>query len=196
VAGRDFGPPPSIVLDFNVTWRNWLNLVYRKLYKRTYIVELLAYQSVSPASPMVDGVIGLVPVVLADDTTDEFRNLSFFIPNNWIVGSDIIVTANFINTTVQVGVKNVITKITYNAYASDELANGAGTVLTDTLTLVNNVAANTSHESGSFTIPGTALALNDTVALYLQRDAATDTCVGDVGYQNLIIEYSGLLNHE
>ncbi len=197
MAGREFGPPPSVITEFNHVWRNWLNLVFQKIYKRTYTVELQATNSVSPSSnPMVDGVIGIGPVALADATTDESRHLSFALPENWQVGSDLTVKIHFANIALQTGVKNVITKLTYLAVAPEEVASGTGTTLTDTVTLTSGVAANTFHVSGDLTIPESALALGDTVFLELIRDATTDTCTGDVGYQNIIIEYTGYINHE
>ena len=197
MAGREFGPPPSIVTEFNHVWRNWLNLVFEKIYKRTYTVELQATNSVSPAAnPMVDGVMGIGPVALADATTDESRHLAFALPENWVAGSDLTVNIHFANIGLQTGVKTVITKLTYLAVAAEEVASGAGTTLTDTVTLTTGVAANTFHVSGDLTIPATALALGDTVFLHLIRDATTDTCTADVGYQNIIIEYTGYINHE
>ena len=197
MAGRDFGPPPSIVTEFNITWRNWLNLVYHKVYKRTFTVELQATNSVSPAAnPMADGVIGVSPVALADDTTNESRNLVFLVPVNWIVGSDLTVAIYFANTTLQAGIKTIISSITYSVVAVGEDLSAAGSAITDTLTLPNNVAANTYHKSGNLIIPGSALAVGDVVAISLARDAANDTCVGDVGFQLVSVAYNGLLNHE
>ena len=197
MAGRKFGPPPTVITEFNQTWRNWLVLIYGKVYKRTFTVELQVTNSVSPSSnPMVDGVVGIGPVALADDTTNESRHLAFVMPLDWVVGSDLTVNVNYVNIGIQTGVKTVITQLTYNAFTSEELANGAGTTLTDTVSLTSGVAANTHHVSGDMTIPATALALGDTVFLQLIRDASTDTCVGDVGYQSIVIEYSGYLNHE
>jgi len=197
MAGREFGPPPSRVQEFESIWRQWLNLVYRKIYKRTFTVVLQATNSVSPSSnPMVDGLVGIGPVALADATTNESRHLAFALPLDWVVGSDLTAKVHFANTTTQTGVKTVITKLTYLAVGLEEVASGAGTALTDTVSLSSGVAANTFHTSGDFTIPATALALGDTVFLKLERDATTDTCTGDVGYQNIVIEYTGFINHE
>lgn len=197
MAGRDFGPPPYIVPEFNVIWRNWLNLVYQKIYKRTFTIDLQATNSVSPASnPMVDGVMGIAPVALAGAITNESRHLAFVVPENWISGSDLTVKIRFANISGQAGVKTVITLLAYLPIAAEEVASGTGTTLTDTVSLATGVAANTFHVSADLTIPGSALSLNDTVFLKLTRDAATDTCTGDVGYQSIVIEYSGLLNHE
>lgn len=197
MAGREIGPPPTTVVEFSSLWRNWLYLVSRKIYKRTYTLEVHAFQSVSPAAnPMVEGVIGIAPVVLADDTTDESRHLSFQLPIDWVSGTDLTVSVYFANVGVQTGVKTVITKLTYNAVAAEEDASGAGATLTDTVTLTSGVAANTYHTSGNITLPASALTLGDTIFLTLLRDATTDTCVGDVGYQTIIIQYSGFINHE
>lgn len=197
MAGREFGPPPSVIAEFNHVWRDWLNLVFQKIYKRTFTLELQATNSVAPSSnPMVDGVLGIGPVALADATTNESRHLAFVVPENWMSGTDLIVNVHYANISAQTGVKNVITKLTYLAIAPEEVASGSGTALTDTVTLSSGVAANTLHTSGDFTIPATALTLRDTVFLKLERDAATDTCTGDVGYQNIIIEYQGYINHE
>lgn len=197
MAGRDFGPPPSVINEFDSVWRNWLNLVFQKLYKRTYTIELQATNSVSPSSnPMVDGVMGIAPVALADAATNESRHLAFSIPINWIKGTDLTVNVNFANIGLQSGVKTIITKLTYLGIAAEEVASGSGTALTDTVTLSSSVAANTFHTSGDFTIPASALALGDTVFLKLERDAATDTCTGDVGYQSVVIKYQGYINHE
>jgi len=197
VAGREFGPPPSVIAEFNYVWRNWLNLVFQKIYKRTYTIELQATNSVSPAAnPMVDGVVGIGPVALADATTNESRHLAFALPENWMVGTALTVKVHYANISAQTGVKNVITQLTYLAVAPEEVASGAGTTLSDTVSLTSGVAANTLHVSGNLTIPAAALALGDTVFLQLIRNAATDTCVGDVGYQNIIIEYTGYINHE
>jgi len=197
MAGREFGPPPSNVPEFNSTWRNWFYLIYKKVYKRTYSLELQAINSYTPgANPMVDGLVGIGPVVLADATTNETRNLSFKVPINWVAGTDLTININFVNVSAQTGVKTVITKLTYLAVAAEEVASGAGSALTDTVSLSTGVAANTNHVSGNLTIPSSALAQDDTVFLTLERDAATDTCVGDVGYQNIIIQYTGFINHE
>lgn len=197
MAGRDFGPPPYIVPEFSVIWRNWLNLVYRKIYKRSYTIELQATNSVSPPSnPMVDGVIGVAPVALADDTTNESRHLAFAIPVNWITGTQLTLNIHYANTTTQTGVKTIVSSVTYNAIAPNEVASGGGTVITDTLTLANNVVANTFHISGNLIIPASALALGDTVFIQLVRAAANDTCVGDVGFQNIVVTYTGFLNQE
>jgi len=197
MAGREFGPPPSVITEFNHVWRNWLNLVFQKIYKRTFTVELQAINSYSPATnPMTDGVVGIGPVALADDTTGESRNFAFVLPLNWVSGSDLTINAHFINVSAQTGVKTVVTDINYLAVAAEEVASGAGTNITDTVSLSSGVAANTFHVSGDLTIPASALTLGDTVFLELLRDPVTDTCVGDVGYQNIIIEYQGFINHE
>ncbi len=197
MAGRSFGPPPSLVPDFTIIWRNWLNLVYQKIYKRTFTIDLQTSNSVSPASnPMVDGVLAVMPVVLADDTTNESRHFSFVIPDDWIIGSGVTVNIYFVNISTQTGVKNVITQIAYLASAVSEVISGAGTTVTDTVTLVTGVAASTTHITGDLTIPGSALAAGDVVSIQLIRDAATDTCVGDVAYINLLVRYTGLVNHE
>lgn len=197
MAGREFGPPPAQVPEFESVWRNWLYLVYRKIYKSTFLINLQATNSYSPASnPMTDGVMGLAPVALADATTNESRNLSFAMPLNWVPGTALTVKIYYANISAQTGVKTVITKVTYLSIATEEVASGAGTALTDTVTLTSGVAANTFHQSGNMTIPASALALGDMVFLQLLRDAATDTCTGDVGYQNVVIEYTGFINHK
>jgi len=197
MAGREFGPPPASVSEFTITWRNWLYLVFKKIYKRTFSIEIQANNSYGPASnPMTESVVGIAPVVLADATTNETRNLSFKIPLDWVAGTALTVNINFINISGQTGVKTVITKLTYLSIAAEEVAGGAGTALTDTVSLASGVAANTYHVSGDLTIPANALALSDTVFLKLERDATNDTCVGDVGYQNLVIKYTGFINHE
>jgi len=196
MAGRNFGPPPNIVVEFNEIWRNWLNLVYQKIYKRIFTIDLQASNSVSPSSnPMVDGVIAITPVVLADDTTNESRHFSVVIPDDWVVGTGLTLNVYFANTTTQTGVKNVITNIAYLAIAASEVITGAGTTITDTVTLPTGVAADTSHVSGSFSIPGSALSAGDVLSLQLIRNSATDTCVGDVAYINLLVRYTGLINH-
>ncbi len=195
MAGREFGPPPSRIQEFEISWRNWLYLLYKKIYKRTYQIELQAFNSVvAPSNSMADGVIGIAPIVLADDTTNESRHLAFNLPINWVSGTDLIIKIRLANASAQTGIKTVITKLTYNAIALEEVISSAGTILTDTLSLESGVAANTYHVSGSFTIP--AQSLGDTVFLELQRDATNDTCVGDVAYQSLLIEYQGFINHE
>lgn len=197
MAGREFGPPPTRVSEFNATWRNWLYLVFKKIYKRTYSLDLQAINSVSPAAnPMVDGVVGIGPVVLADAATNETRNLGFALPLNWVPGTNLTAKIHFTNISAQTGIKNVITKLTYLAVGAEEVASGAGTALTDTVSLATGVAANTYHLSGDLTIPASALALNDTLFLKLERDATNDTCAGDVGYQNINVNYTGFINHE
>jgi len=197
MAGRDFGPPPYIVPEFSVIWRNWLNLVYRKIYKRTFTLNLQASNSVSPSSnPMVDSVLAIAPVVLADDTTNESRHFSFVVPDDWILGSSLTVNVYFANITTQTGIKNVISLIAYLANATGEVVSGTGTSVSDTATLATGLAASTINVSGDFVIPGSALAAGDTVSLQLIRDAVNDTCVGDVAYINLLVRYSGLINHE
>ena len=145
---------------------------------------------------MGDSVLAITPVVLADDTTNESRHFSFVIPDDWVIGSGLTVNVYFANITTQTGVKNVITQIAYLAKAVTEVISGAGTTLTDTVTLVTGVVASTTHVTGDLTIPGSALAAGDVVSIQLIRDAATDTCVGDVAYINLLVRYEGLINHE
>lgn len=194
--GRELPPPPSRVQDFEITWRNWLYLLFKKSVKRTYTIELPAYNSVSPASNnMVNGLIGvIVPVILADDATAETRNLSFNLPNNWVKGTNLTVTIRFFNTATQTGVVTVKTQLLYLNIALLEVATGSTTLATTT-TLANNVIANTLHETASLTIPESTLSEGDSIYLRLERDI-TDTCVGDVAYQVISIDYTGFLNHE
>lgn len=195
MAGRELPPPPSRVQDFEITWRNWLYLLFKKIVKRTYTIELPAYNSVSPtANAMTDGLVGITPVVLADDTTQETRNLSFEIPEDWVVGSDLKVRVRFMNTTTQTGVVTVNTRLLYRSTALLEVSTGS-TTLTTTNTLANNVAANTLHVTADWTIAGSVLSQGDSVSLQLERNIS-DSCVGDVAYQVISIDYTGFLNHE
>jgi len=195
MAGREFGPPPSRIQEFEISWRNWLYLVFKKIYQRTYSINLPAYDSVSPSvNPMVDGLVSIAPVVLADDTTGEFRYLSFELPENWVTGSDLKVRVRFMNTTTQVGVVTVNTQVLYRNNALLEVVSGSATLIT-TNTLASNVLANTLHVTADWTIPASTLSQGDSIYLRLGRDI-TDSCVGDVAYQVVTIDYTGFLNHE
>ncbi len=195
MAGREFGPPPSRIQEFEITWRNWLYLVFKKIYKRTYSVNLPAFNSVSPTSnPMVDGLIGIVPIVLADDTTVETRNFSVELPENWVQGTDLIASIRFFNAATQTGVVTVKTQLLYLNIALLEVATGSTTLATTT-TLANNVNANTLHVTADLIIPASTLSSGDSIYLRLERDV-TDSCVGDVAYQVISINYTGFINHE
>ncbi len=193
MAGRELPPPPSRIQEFEITWRNWLYLVFKKIVKRTYSINLQASNSVSPAAnAMVDGLVGIAPVVLADDTTAESRHLSFELPENWVEGSDLTVRVRFMNTTTQTGVVTVKTQLLYLSTALLEVVTGS-TTLSATNTLSNNVAANTLHVTADWTISG--LSQGDSIYLQLDRDV-TDSCVGDVAYQVVTVDYTGFINHE
>ena len=69
------------------------------------------------------------------------------------------------------------------------------TTLVATNTLSNNVAANTLHVTADWTIPGSGLSQGDSIYLRLDRDV-TDSCVGDVAYQVVTVDYTGFINHE
>lgn len=197
MSGRQFGPPPSQIPEFNEAWRNWLYLVYKKLYRKTKDVHLYMSAALSPSiDPMADGLIGLAPVALADDTKDESRNLSMHVFPDWIPGTDINIHVYMINTQAQTGITNVITELTYISAGIGEVMNGAGTTLTDTFSLPNNVAANTLHETGVFTIPASALALDDIIFIKILRRGSSDTCVGDVGYDGVHIRYNAFINQD
>ncbi len=190
-------PPPQQVDEFNYIWKNWFNLVYRYMGKRTYSLHLTMSNSLSPSiNPMADGLIGIVPVALADDTKDESRNLGLHIPENWVEGTDITVHFHIINTTAQTGITTVITEMTYISIGHGDVANGAGTSLSITYSLPTGVSANINHDGPTFTIPASALTKGDRVFIKVLRNGSTDTAVGDIGYDGIHVEYTGYINHE
>jgi len=194
---KELSPPPTNIEEFNYIWRKWIYLLYKKMTTKTKDVHLYMSAALSPSiDPMADGLIGLAAVALADDTKDESRNLSSHVFPDWVEGTDINVHIYFINTTTQAGVTNLVTKLTYNAVALGEVANGVGATLTDTFSLPNNAAANTLHETGAFTLSGSTLALGDILFFKVLRQGSTDTAVGDIGYDGVHIRYQAHINQE
>ena len=197
MAGREFGPPPSIITEFNQVWRNWLNLVFEKIYKRTYALNIQLITTQPHVSiGMTEGLLGDSTVYLADDTATEYSYFGFLLPLDWVPGTDLTLRITFINSTVQTGVKTVVTRIGYNVRALGSDVTGSPVTLTDTVSLPSAVAALTLHQGGALPIPGSALTLGDNLVCWIGRIATSDTCVGDVGYQNISIEYTGYINHE
>lgn len=197
MSDTNLSPPPTQVEDFNSIWRTWIYLLYKKVTKRTFPIYLLMSAALSPSiDPMADGLIGLVPVALADDSKDESRNIALHVPLNWIPGSDMTLHIHLINTVNQTGVTTVITELSYISVGDGEYCGGTGVTLSNTYSLPSGVSAETLHEGSIFTIPGSAMALDDKIFLKILRKGTTDTAVGDIGYDGIHIEYSGYINHE
>lgn len=197
MAGREFGPPPSIVPEFDSIWRQWLHLVYRKIYKRTHTLTLPFSESRGHASlPMAAGLLNFSPVHLADDTTDEYQYFGFNLPENWVPGTDLKLYVRFALVSSQTGVKDVRTSIEFAVRPLGNSLSGSNGGINDIKTLEENATANTYRETGVITIPKNTLSLGVSIFIELYRKASTDSCVGDVAYQNIFIEYQGYINHE
>ncbi len=140
---------------------------------------------------MRDGFVGLFAVALADDSTDENRNINFHLPGDWKLGTDINIHIHLINVVTQTGTNSVVTELTYLPVGDGENALGAGTTLSGTYTLANNAAAGTMHDGSIFILPGSALAAGDVVGLRVLRKgtSSADTAVGDIGYDGMHITY-------
>jgi len=181
-------------------WARWFYKVFKKLYKRTYAIYLRMTTALSPSiDPMADGLIGIASVALADDAKDESRNIAFHVPMDWVPGTDITLHIHLIPVSAQTGVTAVVTDLTYLSVGDNEDASASGTILTNVYSLTSGIAAGTLVEGPIFTIPATALSLDDKVFLKIQRSAGTnasDTAVGDIGYDGIHFEYTGYINHE
>jgi len=181
-------------------WGKWFETVYKKLNTRKFSAYLQVTAGLSPSiDPMVDGLIGIAPVALADDAKDESRNLAFHMPLNWVEGTDITIHIHLIPVGSQTGVVSVVTDLTYLSVAYGEDASAAGTTLNSVYALPSGIAAGTIVEGPTFTIPASALSLDDKIFLKVQRTAGSnvlDTAVGDIGYDGIHFEYTGYINHE
>jgi len=201
MAGREFGPPPSIVSEFSVIWRNWLNLVYHKIYTRSFYVFIQAIDGIgdgNPSNTMTEGLIGIAPVILAPDNKRTDQNFSAILPLDWIPGTDIKFVITFANVQAQTGITSIQTEINYSSTAIGEDLSLSATSSFVTSTLPNNVAANILH-----LVEFTITPLSDVVpGRQFQFELArvggdvNDTCVGDVGYKMIAFVYQGFINHE
>ncbi len=201
MAGREFGPPPSIIKDFDETWKRWLNLIYRKVYKRTFIIFIQAIEGIGdgvPNNTLQEGLIGIAPVVFGQDDRRMNRNYSWAIPDDWVIGTDFQFAITYANVNAQSGDVSVVSEINFGSTAQGEDLSLPGTPIILVAPLQTSAPANTLH-SIVITVPSNPVSLpGRTVQFELARNGqdAQDTCVGDVGYKQILIRYQGYINHE
>jgi hypothetical protein len=202
MAGREFGPPPSVVQEFDITWRNWLYLVFKKIYKRQFDLFFQMTSSIGldggGTRSMTDGVIGVSPVALASDSKLEGRFFSMVIPEDYVAGTDVLFLITVINSTTQTGVKSLVTNM-------DVLITGIGDNALDPSTQIqiidlfpSGAVAGLYIDLAVLTIPAASIGDKRVIQFEIQRDGGdvSDTVVGDVGYKELVFRYTGFINHE
>jgi len=193
MAGRDFGPPPNTVEEFGSVWRNWLYLLYRKVYKRDNFIFIQAINGIGdgqPSNTMAEGLIGIAPVILAQDSRRMNQNFSSVIPLDWVQGTDLEIGIMFANTQAQSGVTAVVTEIVFEDTSVGEDLSLPGTPVTLTTPLPNNVAANILHIETFFITPQTDLNPGNGFQFTLARDGSD---AAD-GYKQIIIKYQAFIN--
>jgi len=201
MAGRSLGPPPFTVSGFDAIWRNWLNLVYRKIYTRFFYIYIQAIDGIgdgNPSNTMAEGLIGIAPVILAPDNKRTDQNFSSVIPHDWVPGTDLNFIITFANVQAQTGVTSIRTEINYSSTAVGEDLTLAATSVFITSTLPNNVAANILHITKLTITPQPDVEPGRQFQFELARvgNDGKDTCVGDVGYKVIAFEYRGFINPE
>lgn len=201
MAGREFGPPPSIVKEFEQTWKQWLYLVYKKIYKRQFYNFIQAIDGIGdgqPSNTMAEGLIGICPVIFGQDNSRQSRNFSSAIPLNWVPGTEIEFAITFANVDAQAGDTAVVTEINYESTAIGEDLSLPGTPTLITTPLPTNVAANILHIAIIKVTPLPDAVPGRPFQFELARNGqdAADTCSGDVGYKEIVISYTGFINPE
>lgn len=201
MAGREFGPPPFVVQEFDASWRNWLFLLFRKVYKRTFFIIFQAIDGIgdgNPSNTLQEGLIGIAPVMLGQDNRRMNRNYSGVIPSNWVQGTDFDISVTFANVDAQTGSTSIVTEINYGDTALGEDLSLPGSAVTVITALTNNAAANLLQVAQFTIMPSDDVEPGHQFQFELARDGAdaADTCSGDVGYVEIYIQYQGFINHE
>jgi len=199
MAGREFGSPPSVIEEFGPEWRNWLYLLYRKVYKRDNFIFIQAINGIGdgqPSNTMAEGLIGIAPVIFAEDNRRMNQSFSSVIPLDWVQGTDLEIGIMFANTQAQSGATAVVTEIVFEGTSVGEDLSLPGTPFTLTTPLPNNVAANILHIETFFITPQPDINPGNGFQFELARSGAdgADTCSGDVGYKQIIIKYQAFIN--
>lgn len=143
-------------------------------------------------APMGESIIGTYAVLLADDTSEEYANISWHVPENWKAGSDVDIHVHYMNVDAQTGTKSFILGIDYAAVADGEDGTPAETTVEVTETLANNQVAEVMGETQAITLSGANLAVDDTVGIRLYRKAAdaSDTMTGDLAIDGIHFLYT------
>jgi len=201
MAGRDIPPPPNVISEFSVEWRNWLYLLFRKVKQRTFTISIPGIAGLDDplaaiTTRMTDGMIGIAPVALAEAGQSQNRRFSFTLPDDWVQGSPLTMGIVFANVEApQTGVVNVVSEILLKAIpVGDFLGDQTGAVATINTALPSNVDLGILHYDEISIAPGPLYTPGMSMHFKLTRES--DSCVGDVGYKDILIKYTGLINHE
>jgi len=200
MAGREFGSPPSVIEEFGPEWRNWLYLLYRKVYQRSYSISIATIDGIvdmnaAVSARMTEGLIGFAPVSFSIDSTKQSKMFSLTLPEDWVKGTPLTFGLAFANVQTQSGVVTVATEILLrNTPVGADLGLLTGVIGTTTTSLPLDTGLNTLHYDEI--IIAAPANLEPLMSLHFRLSRISDSCVGDVGYKDVIFTYQGFINHE
>ena len=144
------------------------------------------------ANPMLRDIIGMFPVVRADDGTEESMYMVLEVPGDWKAGTDLSLHFHFMNVDLQSGTNSVITGIEFAAVAGGETGTPGTTIVEVTDALALNQAALIKGETSDLVILAAAIAAGDLIGVRVYRKAAAggDDVTGDIAYSAAHLNYT------